>query len=558
MPSGSGSFLPPRRAEGQAPQLGAVVAPPTPWGATLEPREMPPHEGGLGGTLGFSQSALSSAPLQNPSPLNGPPQAPPPEPAYGRDMATAAVFPISRASLSGIPPHSGSSGKPSYQRSSKRRSRGSPVFILAIALLFLAGFLAAAGYLFREPLMVVVHRFFPPTASEVTTDTPVSSTPAAESPETKESAATATAASKAPAVAVPSAPDAAKPTSAGLAMKPSGPVESVLPATKPALPAREEEPSSALASATGVAAPVTEGLVEIPPKPVLPEVREGDAKSHSAVSGPATGSGPLVHIAEDIPAADQDEARVAAADLQKFLNCTNLAERLEFTLASDQMKPLMERYYSVNPDGPVPVDSIGFVRLDRNPQVGGGPHALFGVESKKWEFPIPVMLESSPTGYRVDWLSFVEFKDRVLEKFFQGYQPGRARFHVGITRQHYFGDDVPDGGGKEAFRVSTAPPNPFLTTVFLDKASALSHELREQIPWGAQVWAIVELEWAKVGTQQWVELAAVPQLNWYSVPTAPKALAEAPQTPANQPQPTPKGGPVLKTPHGTLPLPSGR
>lgn len=513
---------------------------------------MPPHEGGLGGTLGFSQSALSSAPLQNPSPLNGPLQGQPSEVTFGRETPTAPVFPISRASLSGTQPRS-SSGKSAYQRPSQRRSRGSPVFILGIALLFLAGFLAAAGYLFREPLMVVVHRFFPSTTSDATVDTPVTKAPAEALPETKDSPVTATTAAKAPAVAVPSASATAKPTTEDLAMKPTGPTESVLPATRPALSAKEEEPPSALPSATGVAAPVTETLVEIPPKAVMPDVHEGGAKSRSVVSG----SGPLVHVAEDIPVADQEEARVAAADLQKFLSAKNLAERLECTLASDQMKPLMERYYSVNPDGPVAVDSIGFVRLDRNPQVGGGPHALFGIESKKWEFPIPVMLEASPSGYRVDWLSFVEFKDRVLEKFFQGYQPGRARFHVGITRQHYFGDDVPDGGGKEAFRVSTAPPNPFLTTVFLDKASALSHELREQIPWGAQVWAIVELEWAKVGTQQWVELAAVPQLNWYSVPTAPKALAETPQASAGPSQPTPKG-PAVKTPNGTLPLPSGR
>lgn len=189
------------------------------------------------------------------------------------------------------------------------------------------------------------------------------------------------------------------------------------------------------------------------------------------------------------------------------------------------MKPLMERYYESQPDGPVHVDAVSLVRLDPKPQMGGGAHAVFGVESRSWEYPIPVMLEETKSGFKVDWLSFVEFKDRLLEKFFEGYQEGPARFHVGITRTHYFEDRVPNAENKDAFRISPAPPNPFLTTVFVEKDSQLGRELKERIPWGAQVWAIVDLEWVKLGNQQWVQLSSVPQLNWYSVP--PDAPAKA-------------------------------
>jgi hypothetical protein len=128
-------------------------------------------------------------------------------------------------------------------------------------------------------------------------------------------------------------------------------------------------------------------------------------------------------------------------------------------------------------------------------------------------------MEEGKEGFRVDWLSFVEFKDRILERFFKEYSEGPARFHVGLTRTHYFGDGVPNADKKYAFNISSAPPNPFSATVFVDMESALGKELKDKIPWGAQVWAIAELEWMRLGTHQWVELAAVPQLNWYSVPT---------------------------------------
>eukprot|EP01031_Cornospumella_fuschlensis_P004872 gene4872-6093_t len=100
------------------------------------------------------------------------------------------------------------------------------------------------------------------------------------------------------------------------------------------------------------------------------------------------------------------------------------------------------------------------------------------------------MLEEDKEGYRVDWLSFVEFKDRLLERFFKEYSQGEALFHVGITRAHFFDDTVPNADNKDAFRVSTAPPNPFMATVFVDKESALGKELKDKVPWGAQVWAI--------------------------------------------------------------------
>lgn len=219
-----------------------------------------------------------------------------------------------------------------------------------------------------------------------------------------------------------------------------------------------------------------------------------------------------------------EEGKAAAEALLKFLSAKDFKERLRYTLGATSMKPLMDRYYQAQPSGPIQVDAIGLVRLDPKPQMGGGgAHAVFGVESRAWEYPVPVMLEEGKDGFQVDWLSFVEFKDRILEKFFETYQEGPARFHVILTRVHDFEGKVPNSENKDAFHLRPAPPNPYLNTVFAEKDSQMGRELKDRIPWGAQVWAIVDLEWVKLGSQQWVQLVGVPQLNWYSVPIEPKS-----------------------------------
>ena len=382
--------------------------------------------------------------------------------------------------------------------------------MIGLASLLLVGALAIVGWLFREPLQVLVAKFT--SSSEMVQES-------------------------APSLPVKSG----EPSDLSITAK-TDPVPREEPTEQPPKAERvtDEAVAKAMEEKTDLPAkpiPVVEPkqptdsiMVEVPaPAGTVP------AKPNAATANVAT-TGTLetkaVHV--EVPL----EAEPAAEALKKFLGAQNMAERLSYTLAADAMKPIMERYYSVNADGPILIDAIGLVTYHPKPQIGGGAHAIFGVESKTWEFPVPVMLEDVGGSFKVDWLSFVEFKDRLLEKFLLTYQEGTARFHVGITRTHYFEDNVPNSAGKEAFRISPAPPNPFMATVFVEKDSTMGRDLRDKIPWGAQVYAIVELEWTKLGNQAWVELKGVPQLNWYSVPTAPKAVRATPPSSSSIEVPT--------------------
>lgn len=415
---------------------------------------------------------------------------------------------------------------------SLRAPRGTNFIRLAFAAIFLLGFLGLVGYLLKDYLPGLIpsltgHDGIEESSKEDSgipqlLSTPSPSAPSkpassiAEKPEQLPSSPTETKPKAAPITVGfdPQEPTPTKPDSSATKHQ----VASALTASPP--PAANAAPMAA--PPVPPAPPASGTLLEVPAKPMNAESLGASAASPSSLSQP--------HVIEedDVPAA----ARPAVDALKKFLLANSLEERLKYTLGADMMKPHMERYYTHAPDGPILVDRIQFVRMDPNPELGSGKHCILSLENKTWDYSVPVMLEEKNDGFKVDWVAFVEFKDRMLEKFFQTYMTGKACFHVGIIRQHFFEDGVPNLDRKDAFRVSPAPPNSFQASVFLDKDSPLAQELRVRMPWETHVWAVVELEWKKLGSQQWVELSAVPQMHWYSLPMVPKSSPEPQKTAA--------------------------
>jgi hypothetical protein len=416
---------------------------------------------------------------------------------------------------------------------SLRAPRGTNFIRLAFAAVFLLGFLGLVGFLLKDYFPGLIPSLTGhDVAEETSKDEPGTPTPLIPTQEPGTSSKLSNNATGEKPAPLPSSSSEAKAkqTSITVGFDPQEPspskVASVAADEKAATAVVPSPPSATGATpmaATPVPPPAAGTLLEVPAKPVM------NAESPGA---PASTPSSLAqsHIIEedDVPAA----AQPAVEALKKFLQAKSLEERLKYTLGADMMKPHMERYYTHAPDGPIVVDRIQFVRMDPNPELGSGKHCILSLENKTWEFSVPVMLEEKEDGFKVDWVAFVEFKDRMLEKFFQTYMPGKACFHVGIIRHHFFEDGVPNVDRKDAFRVSPAPPNSFQASVFLDKDSALAQELRTRMPWETHVWAVVELEWKKLGSQQWVELSAVPQMHWYSLPMVPKASAAPPKTAA--------------------------
>ena len=457
----------------------------------------------------------------------------------GRDIPPAPISPLTQPisgntppiSLAATPQHDNQIATATHPLpvgrsiANLRTPRGTSLIRLGLAALFLLGFLGVVAFALKDYMPGI----FPGIASSGESEN-------SPEPPTLPSIHPSPTQPTPPLPAPPSSPPAEKNVADGAtppthkvnapppSFNPSEVVSKAQPATPPeaAIP-QQTPPPSGTSSSTQPEAPSV-ALLEVP-------VKASAAAAPSPAQSPMSRSTPPTHAIEesDVP----PEARQAVEALKKFLAAKNLDERLQHTLGADHMKALMTRYYTRASDGPVTVDRIQFVRIDPNPELGSGKHCILSIENKTWEFPVPVMLEERPDGFKVDWLAFVEFKDRLLERFFQNYQEGRARFHVGILRTHYFDDGVPGLESKDAFRIMPAPPNSFQATAFLEKNSALAQELRTRIPWETHVWAVVELEWKKSGSQQWVELGAVPQMHWYSLPLSPHPVS-TPQQPAEQ------------------------
>ncbi|HSI64839.1 MAG TPA: hypothetical protein VLE43_17055 [Candidatus Saccharimonadia bacterium] len=303
-------------------------------------------------------------------------------------------------------------------------------------------------------------------------------------------------------------------------------------ATPDAAPAPAPAPGSAPVPAPAVpntqvpkAAP---NLVEVPsPMPPTPEPPPATgAASPKAVPAPAPA--PMI---VDVP----EDSRPALEALQQFLAASRWEERLRVVQGADLMRPLMQSYYASMPDGPLAVTKIALIRHDKAPQTGP-PHCVFQIGGGEVKRPLPIMVEQSPDGWKVDWLTFTEFKDNLLARFMESHQEGPKRFHVLVRRTHYFDDNVPEMDKKICVEVQSPTP-PFVGSVFAKRGTPVANILDRYLGWEVdQAAAVVELEWRREGDQQWVELTGLPQFNWrnamagevipppQAAPTAPVAV----------------------------------
>jgi len=231
------------------------------------------------------------------------------------------------------------------------------------------------------------------------------------------------------------------------------------------------------------------------------------------------------------------ETKPAVEALEKFFAAANWQERAKYVQSPNQMLPLMEQYYASNPDGPLKVTHITVIRIDHAPETGGPPHCVLQVSGGDVRLPLPVMVEWAEDSWKVDWLTFTEFKDSLLERFLESFVETPQRFHVMIRRTHYFDDDIPELEKKICYEITPpVPGNRFY--IFAVKGTALAKELDQNLGWEVGSAAvIVELRWRKQDRYQWVELTGLPQYNWRN----PKPLVEG------------GGGPAVSVPPGMVP-----
>lgn len=251
----------------------------------------------------------------------------------------------------------------------------------------------------------------------------------------------------------------------------------------------------------------------------------------------STPTPPPAPVQETLYEKVSEEVQPALDALKQFLDAPSWEERLRVVQSAELIKPRMQSYYAAIPYNPLHVGKVNLIRHDKT-SPNGPPLCIFEIEGGDLKRPVPVMVEEAVDGWKVDWVTFTEFKDNFLARFMESPKEGAKRFHVLVRRTHYFDDDVPELDKKICMEVQ-APMPPYVGSVFARRGTQLANILDRYLGWQVdQAAVVVELEWRREGDKQWVELTNLPQFNWRN------AVAHEWTPPSHAPPPAPVAVPV--------------
>ncbi len=242
--------------------------------------------------------------------------------------------------------------------------------------------------------------------------------------------------------------------------------------------------------------------VETTPAPVPPAEEKPPAEKNPQSETPST---PPVEptppapepIKEEPPApvpaepAPPTPEESAEAALRSFLAAPDWRARSAYVLDPERVRPKMEALAADGNDGPT---------ADANLKVAASPPAEPGAP-RLFSFILaragsadgfPVAVAETADGWKVDWETFVEFRDDHFQRFAAGEGSEIGAFHLLVRNTHYFGPNFPGIDKLTAFRVD--PPMPDRTRyAFVATGSDLHKQLADATEWGAPCSPVLEL-----------------------------------------------------------------
>lgn len=305
------------------------------------------------------------------------------------------------------------------------------------------------------------------------------------------------------------APDSTAPAPAMASAETPGTNPDTQPA--PAAPPGPDAPSPADGAGNPATAPGT------PAKAAPPEVAVTDSGTANPAATPATPAVEEKPYERQVPPPNPEDPAIILREprdaLLAFLNAKDWQTRLKFSLRPEDIRTEMEAYYKENKDGPVDA-KIDYLASDFTEDTRT-PMWFFNVLTPD-SAPIPVALEKTKSGIRVDWRGFIEGYDRRLAKFCARPVPGQGTFYVAASRAHWFGGKVEGIDSMACFKLY--PPTVeehFLALV--DTGSPLWEEkfvATGRAAWEVQSRMIVTIEWAKSGDTDYLRLVDIKADSW--------------------------------------------
>lgn len=304
----------------------------------------------------------------------------------------------------------------------------------------------------------------------------------------------------------------------------AGPIEVPPPVAMPAEPGPEErEPASAVPPAP------------MPPTPA-PRPAAGAAGGESDTSGEAVaaasrsftlwegddalegsgGGGQTVPGQSPTPLSEPASVEVAEGQkaVRSLVSARSVAEILPWIFDAPTLEATVRSYHEDHPLEPLVDAVIEHEYSGVIPATGGKAH-IFNVLNSAHPRGFPVSAESTPKGYRIDWQSYIQWRDGWLQRFLKSQSSDPQTLFVVLRRTHYFNDDVPKLDGKLAFKVTSAVPGDEGAVAFVEKDSAIGRSLSGMYEWRTMYFPVVELQWVPSGKAgRYLRLNRIVRSTW--------------------------------------------
>ena len=252
----------------------------------------------------------------------------------------------------------------------------------------------------------------------------------------------------------------------------------------------------------------------------------------------AAANGTVEAKAEPVSARNGDKSLLAEprAVLDAFFAAPTWEQRLAFCRQPSVYRDEMAAYHQTEKDGPDTPTSVTFHDSARFP---GGQRGMmiFTVHFSDLPQGMPVAMEKTLEGWKVDWRSYAEFRSRKLKKFLATYQEMPGTFLVQMRRAHSYDANVPDKDNKFVFNVS-APINGDDGEVFVDRGdSIVKPKLADKLSWDETYYIVAKLKWVKSDKgHSYVILRDIVSDSWWADPgtATPAAASEGGRAPGTR------------------------
>jgi hypothetical protein len=270
------------------------------------------------------------------------------------------------------------------------------------------------------------------------------------------------------------------------------PIEAPLPA--PTDPTDPTDPTAPTDPTDPTAPPV------VPPPVTPPPIKTTPPVDQSATPPPVEET-----ALKAIPAPE--------AALKAFLAAPDWKSRALHVLHPAETTAKMETYHATTPDGPTAFTSL---RADASHGDGEKNARLLSylIVTESHPDGLPVALVETPEGWKVDWETFVEFRDDHFGRFAAGQGGEAGAFHVLVRNTHYFGEPFPGSDQLTAFRLD--PPLPDRNHyAFVPTGSELHKTLAGVTEWGRPFAPVLQLVRKQHGDRKFhLEIESILAPNW--------------------------------------------